>query len=173
MCNSKIKNLIYPLFFLILFSCKKNCILDYEIISSKYSNPFISGQNEMIRIFDKIDFYRYKLVTVNESEVPYIMEVIKSQISLNEKATERMKNNICDYSVQIGGFYDVKDKTKKIYLNFLYGWNLNETEDEILIGSNGEETKFETVRDGGDYFFQAIIDTKKDTFHIIYINGEA
>ncbi|CAL2074542.1 hypothetical protein [Tenacibaculum sp. 190524A02b] len=167
------KNLIYPLFFLILFSCKKNCTPDYEIISSKYSNPFISGQNEMIRKFDKIDFDRYRLADINESEVPYIMKMIKSQIPLNKKATERMKNNICDYSVQIGGFYDVKDKTKKIYLNFLYGWNLKETKDEILIGNNGEETKFEIVNDGGDYFFQAIIDTKKDTLHIIYINGEA
>ncbi|MFC5046034.1 hypothetical protein ACFSTE_05275 [Aquimarina hainanensis] len=161
------------LFLLVFFSCKKDCSLSFEIIDTKFSNPFVSGQNETLRIIDNIDYDRYQLVNVNESEIPYIMRIIKTQILSNNKATERMKKNICNYGVQIAGFYDIKDKTKKIYLNFLFGFRFNESEDEMLIDHNGEETKYMIVHDGGDDFFQAIIDTRKNTFHIIYINGEA
>jgi len=150
------KKHIVILGFLIFISCNKDCILNYEIVDTRFSIPYITGQNEIIRQFDKTDYDRYELVNVYESEIPYIMHIIKSQIVLNKKASEKMKNKICNYGVQIAGFYDRYDKTKKIYLNFHYFMNFHESEDEILIGYDGKETKFEIPSDGGDSFFKQL-----------------
>jgi len=70
-------------------------------------------QNEMIKKFDKINYDKHLLVNVNEYEILYKMEIINSKIPLNKRATERIRNEICNYSVQNAVFCDIKEKTKK------------------------------------------------------------
>jgi hypothetical protein len=158
------------------FSCTKKCILNYEIVETKYEIPIYHSVNQTIKEIDKVKYNRYELVNVNEYEVPYIMEVINSQIPKNRRATKNIIENICDYSVQIAGIYDRKEKVKKIYLNFHCGYvdfeSINSSE-EVLIGFDGKETKFQHSMDGGDCFFEAIINTKTNKLAIIMINGEA
>ena len=129
----------------------------------------------MIKKIDEIDYDRYELVNINESEIPYILEILHSQISESNGATENIKKNLCDYSVQIAGIYDKYDKTKKIYLNFEYGKadykKINS--DEIRIDVDKDRVRFNYVYDGGDSYFQAVINTKTNKLRILYINGEA
>ena len=172
----KAKYLIVLLSCLLSFSCSKKCILNYEIVGTEYEVPFYRTQNEMIREHYKVNSDRYGLVNINESEIPYIMEIVHSQISKNERATERMIDNLCDYSVQIAGIYDRDQKTKKIYLNFKYGhvgFEENNASNEIRIDVDKDMARFNHVYDGGDSRFQAIINTKTNKFGIIFINGEA
>mgnify|MGYP000598528334 FL=1 len=84
--------------------------MNYEIVETKYKIPFISSQNEMIKEIDNINYNRYELVNVNKYEISYIMEIINSQIPKNRRATKNIIENICDYSVQIAGIYDRKEK---------------------------------------------------------------
>lgn len=156
------------------FSCSKNCVLNYEIVETMYKIPHYSYQNEMWR--EKINYDRYELINVNESEIPYIMEILNSQISETRNATSNIIENLCNYSVQIAGIYDRKEKAKKIYLNFECGFvdfkAINESE-EYWIGFDGKETKFSHPLDGGDCHFQAEINTKTNKLSIIIVNGEA
>jgi len=150
--------------------------LNHEIVGTEYQVPFYKTQNEANRELEKVDYDRYELININESEIPYIMEIIHSQISDSKMATERMINNICNYSVQIAGIYDRNQKTKKISLNFQYG-NIDFKEinssDEIRVDVDKDMARFNYVYDGGDSHFQAIIDTKTNRLRILYINGEA
>jgi hypothetical protein len=103
------------------------------------------------------------------------MEILNTQVPKEENATSKIINNLCDYSVQIAGVYDRKEKVKMIYLNFKCGFTDYESinfNDEYIIGFNGNETKFNLVKDGGDCHFQAVINTKTNKLKII-VNGEA
>ncbi|WP_229720530.1 hypothetical protein [Winogradskyella helgolandensis] len=172
----KTKYLTLLIICLLNFSCSKNCILNYEIVETKYEIPFYSSQNEILKQSENTDYKRYELINVYESEIPYIMEILNSQISETRNATNNIVENLCDYSVQIAGIYDRKEKVKKIYLNFECGFidfkEINESE-EYMIGFDGKETKFSHVLDGGDCYFQAEINTKTNKFRIIIVNGEA
>lgn len=174
----KIK-LIFFLFSLTFHSCKKSCQLSYEIVDKEYKIPFYQTQNKMEIQYRGLDFERYERINVDESEVPYIQEIIKLQMKNSKKSTDFMVQNICDYSVQIGGVYDKVEKVKKIYLNFLYGDNRlikdNETQPIPYIDDEGNkiEIKFHHVMDGGDCYFQGFINTKTDKLHIMHVNGEA
>lgn len=126
-----------------------------------------------------LNFERYERIDIDQSEIPYISEIIESQIKNSKKSTNFMIQNICDYSVQIGGVYDKVEKVKKIYLNFLYGdyWIIQDDEEQPIpyIDDEGNkiEIKFHHVMDGGDRYFQGFINTKTDKLHIMHVNGEA
>jgi hypothetical protein len=170
----KIKYLTLFIICLLNFSCSKNCILNYEIIETKYKIPHYSFQNEMQR--EKINYDRYELINVNESEIPYIMGILNSQIPETRNATNYIIENLCDYSVQIAGVYDRKKKVKKIYLNFECGfvdYNAIHESDEYMIGFDEKKTKFSHALDGGDCHFEAEINTETNKFRIIIVNGEA
>ena len=158
------------------FSCSKNCVLNYEIVETNYEIPFYSFQNEMLKQSENTDYKRYELINVSESEIPYIMEILNSQLSETRNATDSIIKNLCDYSVQIAGIYDRKEKIKKIYLNFECGFidfkAINES-DENMIGFDGKETKYSHALDGGDCHFQAEINTQTNKLKIIIVNGEA
>ena len=159
-----------------LVSCKKNCSLEYEIIDKKYVIPYYYGTNQILIETGELNYERYKRININQSEVPYIQEIIKNQIKDCKNATNFMIENICDYSVQIAGFYDKKKETKNIYLNLFYGNNwFNNFEDEPvpIYDSYGNLIRFYDVFDGGDHHFQAVINTKTNTIRVIHINGEA
>ena len=174
------KRLLYLLIVLSIYSCKKDCILNYEIIGPEYPSPFITVQNELFKKFDPdIDYDVYKPINVNEYEIPYIMEMIKTKITEHKRATDRIKNEICNYSVQISGFYYVRSKTKKIYLIFDYGYidfeGNKELEKKLEKEIDNEliDSRYLDVMDGGDTFFTVIINTKTNTIHNFHINGEA
>jgi hypothetical protein len=172
----KTKYLTLLIICLLNFSCTKNCILNYEIVETKYEIPFYSYQNKMIKQSEKTDYNRYELINVNESEIPYIMGILNSQISETQNATKNIRKNLCNYSVQIAGIYDRKEKVKKIYLNFECGiidFKAIETSEEYMIGFDGKETKFNHVLDGGDCHFEAEINTETNKFRIIIVNGKA
>ena len=103
------------------------------------------------------------------------MEMIKNKITKHERATDRIKNEICNYSVQISGFYDVKSKTKNIYLIFDYGFIDFDSNKELETEINSESinSRYLHVMDGGDTFFRVILNTKTNTIHNFHINGEA
>jgi len=159
-----------------LVSCEKHCVLSHEIVDTKYEIPFFYFQNEIFREIEKVDYNRYELINVNQYEIPYIMEILNTQVAKDENATANIINNLCDYSVQIAGVYDRKEKVKIIYLNFNCGFTDYESinfNDEYIIGFDGNETKFDHVKDGGDCHFQAVINTKTNKLNIIIVNGEA
>lgn len=151
-------------------SLKKNCQLNYEMIGKEFIIPFYDTQNKMEIQYGNLNFERYKRIDVDESEISYIQEIIKSQIKNSKKSTDFIIQNICNYSVQIGGVYDKVEKVKKIYLNFLYGdnWFIKNNEK-----ANQSEIRFLQVKDGGDNYFQGFINTKTNKLQIIYVNGEA
>jgi hypothetical protein len=161
---------------LLSYSCSSVCELNYEIVESSYVIPYYYFQNKSERELTGIDYERFEYVSIKESEVPEIMEIINAQISTTEGATLSIIEDICDYSVQIAGVYDRKSKEKLIYLNFMCGYldyeDLNEDE-RYSIGINRKETKFFHPKDGGDCHFQAEINTKTNKLRIIIVNGEA
>ncbi len=156
-----------------MLSCKRACVLNNLIVETKYEIPFYTRQNESLKESGKIENDKFERINVNESEIPYIMEILNEQIPHISNATDRIKNNLCNYSVLIAGIYNRSTKTKSIYLNFSYGPEGYETEGEVGVDYLGNAKVFPIARDGGDSYFQAVINTKTNKLRIIYINGEA
>ena len=154
----------------------KNCILNHEIVDSKYEIPFYSFQNKIFKEVQKVNYNRYEMVNVNPNEIDYIMSILNTQIAESKKATDDMINNLCDYSVQIAGVYDRVSKTKKIYLNLECGFvDYEYVNADVDFDNNDDGTspRFNFVYDGGDCYFQVEINTKTDKLKILIVNGEA
>lgn len=139
--------------------------MSYVILDTTSQFPFFEGQNNLLKNSSNSTRSddRYVKLTVDESIIGELITIVKRQIHLQERATEQMKSEICEYGIQVVGAYD-KEKNENVYfLYFIYGSTF----------STDDVNEFWHIHDGGDDVFSGMIREKSKKFHIIMINGHA
>jgi hypothetical protein len=161
----KYYTVIFCLCLLSFSSCQKKCNINYIIIDTSEQFPFFEGQNKIITTASNStqDYDRYYKIHVDEREIPHLLELVETQIHHQKLATDRMKQSICDYGIQIVGAYD-RNYQQKVYFLYFSLYDIFDSEDK---------DNFQHIYDGGDSVFSGMIHTKNDKFRVIMVNGEA
>lgn len=150
------------------FSCSEHCVNKYEIVDKKHEIGFYKWQNKYGIETGKFESERYVRIDLDQNDVQIADKVLLKLKKSKPNPKNRILKELCEYNMQLGGVFDKKTDTKLIYINFFCGEDnfFNEKDD-------GESNRFYDVRDGGDCYFQGVINSKTLEFKIIMINGEA
>ena len=162
-----VKYLIFG-FLIMFFSCSEHCATKYEIVNKKHEIGFYKWQNKASIEKGESESDRYERIDLDQNDVDFADKVLLKTKENKSDSESRIYRELCDYNMQLAGIFDHKTNTKLIYINFFCGEDnfFNEKDD-------GESNRFLDARDGGDCFFQGVIDTKTSEFKILIINGEA
>ncbi|MDO5970225.1 hypothetical protein Q4Q35_10440 [Flavivirga aquimarina] len=162
-----VKHLIFG-FLIMFFSCSEHCVAKYEIVDKNHEIGFYKWQNKAEIETGKFETERYVRIDLDQSDVQIADKALLKHKESKPNPKSRILKELCEYNMQLGGIFDKKTDTKLIYINFFCGEDnfFNEKDDR-------ESNRFYDVRDGGDCYFQGVINSKTLEFKIIMINGEA
>ena len=159
------KKIYLLLLILICISCESTCEISYTVLDTENQFPYFEFKNERHKSSSEsvIEEDRYTKIDIEQAIIKEILSNVRSQIHQQERATPKMKEEICDYGIQIVGANDHVTKQNVYFLYFIYGATFNDQ----------EPREFWKINDGGDNIFSGFYQEKNKKFKIITINGSA